>query len=707
LRGAANLSAWNGETGGYKPERVMMTHPSRKVSLALAVAMALGLSVPRAEAQGLFDRLFGNGVRHVPRGEFPPAPKKLNQRAAPKVSGPSYYTYKTDALVSADFTALAAVAKPAAFEPLLTGIAFREALAGLQGFDLASEKDIAKALSDYYVANPDFIWVSGLSANGRAQEAVRVLGEAGSHGLDPAEYSVPVPPASFSLDDTAQRLRELIRFEMTLSARVLRYVRDAQNGRVDPNRLSGYHDFPPKPLDLAAALKTLARTQEVRPYLESRHPRSSEYQALRVELEALLASAENDIVVDPRLLLKPGEISTELPKILQLIARSVDDQLSDEHGEVLARFGNSELYMPELIPVIKAAQERAGLKADGVIGPRTVSAIAGTSRADRLDKVRFALEQLRWLPADLGGTRVFINQPAYRASYFENGVEKLNMRVVVGKPSNQTSFFYDEIEQVDYNPYWGVPQSILVNEMLPRLRRDPGYLDRAGYEVTDSKGRRVPSSAVNWGQYGSKVPFSVRQTPSEANALGELKILFPNKHAIYMHDTPQKALFERDMRAFSHGCVRLQQPREMAAALLGKPVDYISEKLKRGHSSEKVTRKIPVYVAYFTAWPDASGKVEYFADVYDRDVRLKAAIEKTDALRVATGTLDPSPVSGTPSPETGMPAARFDQTGTSSVKEVPNLGMPTGEEPLDDPAAAMRIRNDALIDPIGQADAIN
>jgi L,D-transpeptidase YcbB len=684
---------------------MMMKHPGRKVSFALAIALTLGVGASQAEAQGLFDRLFGGGVRYMPRddypegrrgfrrprGEFPPVPRKPGRRvASPRISGPSYYTYKTDALVGVDFTTLS-MAKPAPFEPVLTGALFREALAGLQGFDLAAEKDIAKALSDYYTANPDFIWVSGLSANGSAQEAVRVLGEAGSHGLDPAEYSVAIPPAAFSMDDTAGRLRDLIRFEMKLSARVLRYARDAQNGRVDPNRLSGYHDFPIKPLDLAATLKTLGHTQEVRTYLESRHPQSPEYQALRVELEALEASAENDIVVDPRLFLRPGEISPELPKLLQLIARNVGDEFGGEHGEVLARLRNSELYMPELVPVIKAAQERAGLKGDGVIGPRTVSALAGNSKADRLDKVKFALEQLRWLPAELGGTRVFINQPAYTASYFEDGAEKLKMRVVVGKPSNQTSFFYDEIEQVDYNPYWGVPQSIIVNEMLPRLRRDPGYLDRAGYEVSDSRGRRIPSSAINWGQYGSKVPFAVRQAPSEANALGELKILFPNKHAIYMHDTPQKALFDRDSRAFSHGCVRLQQPREMAAAVLGTTVDHIAEKLKQGHSSEKVTRKIPVYVAYFTAWPDASGKVEYFADVYDRDARLKQAIERTDALRLPAvvsstdlaPTLDPAPVSGTdPLPETDMP---------------------TGELPLDDHGQS----DNAQFDPVTGADAVN
>ena len=170
--------------------------------------------------------------------------------------------------------------------------------------------------------------------------------------------------------------------------------------------------------------------------------------------------------------------------------------------------------------------------------------------------------------------------------------------------------------------------------MLPRLRNDPGYLDRAGYEVTDSKGRRISSSSINWWAYGGKVPYNVRQTPSEANALGELKILFPNKHAIYMHDTPQKELFSRDERAFSHGCVRLQDPRGMAAAVLGKSVDYIADKLKKGHSMERTTLKIPVYVAYFTAWPDKNGKVEYFGDVYERDARVELALEKTDAVRV-------------------------------------------------------------------------
>ena len=610
----------------------------KPISLPLAaLAATLAMGAPQAGAQGLFQMLFGgNREPRQPQGGFPPAPSHHKKRApaqVAKISAPSYYTYKTDPMVTVDFSKLVAGTQSVSLDPSLAGTTFREALAGLNAFDLVAEKDIAKALLDYYSANPHFIWVSGHAVSPRAEEAIRTLSDAASHGLMPADYAVSVPPAAYATDDAAGRLKALIRFEMTMSARILRYVHDAQGGRIDPNRISGYYDFAPKPLDMVGTLKALGQAPDVRAFLESKHPQNPEYKALRVELEALRASEENDIVVDPKLLLKPGETNPELPKLLHLIARDLDDEMGGEYGETLARLGNSEIYSPELVPVFEAVQKRAGLKADGVVGPRTVATLAGTSMADRLDKVLVALEQLRWLPSDLGSPRVFINQPAFTASYIDGGVEKLKMKTVIGKSTNQTSFFQDDIEQVDYNPYWGVPQSIIVNEMLPRLRSDPSYLDRAGYEVTDSKGKRIPSSAINWGQYGAKVPYSVRQAPSEANALGELKILFPNKHAIYMHDTPQKALFNSDNRAFSHGCIRLSDPRGMAAAVLGTDVDHIAAKLKQGHSSEKVTRKIPVYVAYFTAWPDLNGKVEYFGDVYDRDARLNDAMTRTDAAR--------------------------------------------------------------------------
>lgn len=618
-----------------------------------ALAATLTFGTPPVKAEGLFDMLFGGGDRRAApsmrdseygdpyrrpasrRSEFPSPPRTRKAAAIAKITGPTYNTYKADPLVKVDFSPLSAMPQNAAFEPTQTGDLFHEALAGLADYDLRAEAANAKALTAYYAANPDFIWVTNAEPNERAKQAMRVLGDAATYGLAPQDYVVDVPVSSSN--DPATRAKEMIRFEMALSARVLRYIDDAQDGRIDPNRISGYYDFPAKPLDREGVLKTLARTQEVGTYLESRHPQNAEYQALRVELEALKASEENEIVIDSKLKLKPGETSTELPKLLSLIAHDLDDDMGGDYGEVLARLVTNETYVPELVPVIKAAQKKAGQKDDGVIGPRTIAALAGTSKAERIAKVEYALEELRWHPSELGDPRVFINQPAFSASYVEGGEEKLKMRTVIGKVANQTSFFYDEIEQVDYNPYWGVPQSILVNEMLPRLRRDPGYLDRAGYEVTDSRGKRIPSSAVNWGAYGAKIPYNVRQQPSEANSLGELKILFPNKHAIYMHDTPQKAFFQRDNRALSHGCVRLQDPRGMAAAVLGTSIDYVAGKLAKGHSSERVSRKIPVYVAYFTAWPDMSGKVEFFDDVYGRDDRLRQALEAVAAVRGPVG----------------------------------------------------------------------
>ena len=181
------------------------------------------------------------------------------------------------------------------------------------------------------------------------------------------------------------------------------------------------------------------------------------------------------------------------------------------------------------------------------------------------------------------------------------------------------------------NPYWGVPQSIIINEMLPKLRNDPSYLDRLGYQV-EVGGRAVSSSSVNW--YGSTNAVSVRQPPSSDNALGELKILFPNAHAIYMHDTPAKSFFQRDMRALSHGCIRLVDPRRMAAAVLGTTVAKVGEQIASGQNRAiQVPSKVPVYVSYFTAWPDKDGKVQFFDDVYDRDSAVMKAFSTTTKAR--------------------------------------------------------------------------
>jgi murein L,D-transpeptidase YcbB/YkuD len=618
-------------------------HSRRRSALLIPLLVsAIAVSVPApASAQNLFETLFGR--RKV--REFPPPPPPASQYQVPaakkktapkpvavaKITSPTYSSYRPDALVRVDFAKL--LTTGTVTEPLAPEVAqatFAVRAEGLIDVKMMAEKSIAKAIVDWYAANPAPLWLENDRPNAKAKEAMRVLGAAADDGLTPTDYSVTPPSTN---GDPAAVETDLLRFETELTARVLRYVQDAHGGRIDANRISGYYDFPARPVDFSATLQSLAASSDVQAMLQAEQPQNREYKLLRQELAVLREQADVAISVDPKLLLKPGESSSELPKLVRLVSRDLDDEIGGEFGETLYNSASSELYSDELVAAFKAIQKKAGLKPDGVIGPRSVQALAGMSKADRMQKVVVAMEQMRWLPRELGDTRVFINQPAFTAAYIDGGEEQLSMRVVIGKTTNQTSFFYDEIEQVDFNPYWGVPQSILVNEMLPRLRRDPGYLDRSGYQVFDAKGKKVSSSAVAWGSYGSKIPYSVRQDPSEANALGELKILFPNKHAIYMHDTPQKAFFQRDQRALSHGCVRLADPRGMAAAVLGKPISYVENKLAQGHSMEKVSRKIPVYVAYFTAWPDKQGAIEYFGDVYGRDAYLLDAIEKTGQVR--------------------------------------------------------------------------
>lgn len=628
-------------------------------SAVVATAAISGLAMLGAEqasAQTLFERLFGG--RHIRRVEQP-EPKPV---VIPKVSSPQYYNYSVDSLVRVDFAALisalenaakdtdeassgeimlAALAEPGGAAPAMplpdteSGPGkFAAAIDGLHEFDLMAEQEIADAILAHYSANPDFIWIRDGAPNHRAEEALTVLAEASAHGLVPGEYAVPAfdrPAAEGEQIDPAVRLAE---FEMALSARVLRYVRDAHGGRVDPNRISGYHDFALKTVDYGHVLEVAGDTFAVRTYMESWHPRNDAYAALKTELAELRASEEKAIVVSPDLLLRPGGSSPEFAKLLQIIDRDADAAFRAEFGELLASSAGTEAYTEALVPLIKGAQQKAGVKPDGIIGPRTVGAIAGESKTDRIEKVRIAMEQLRWLPSELGQRHVFINVADFQARYVAEGVEKLSMRVVVGQRSNQTAFFQDEIEYVEFHPYWGVPRSIIVNEMMPKLLNDPSYLDRLGYEVTNSRGQRVSSSAINWAEHGARPPYDVRQPPGPGNALGELKILFPNKHAIYMHDTPAKSLFERESRAFSHGCIRLHDPRAMAAAVLGWDREQVVERLKGGHGQEDLPAKIPVYVTYFTAWPDGSGQVNYVPDVYNRDSYMLKAMEKIDDVRV-------------------------------------------------------------------------
>ncbi|WP_159948088.1 murein L,D-transpeptidase [Rhizobium sp. 18065] len=614
-----------------------MTRNSKFVVTALlAAATALGGLPHEAGATTLLDLLRGGPGKQTKRQA---ASAALEQQAQgglemgdpeplPKVSGPRYYTYKPDAQRAIQVKLPVASEGVQAPEGQVLG-----ARRFLTEASVRATDDVAKIVEGYY-GNPNkpLIWVTDAALTERAHQMIDALSHAADAGLSPEDYAVVTPADSGDPADPEKRQRELMAFELALSAKVLTYVNDTTRGRVDPNKISGYHDFKRKGVNLAPVLDMLRLSPDVGAYLRNRDPRNAEYAALRTELLRLRAEDSKSapvIKVAPGTLLKPGQINPELANVIGLLKQVGSDTLKSQHAAVLASYAGAPEYSPDLVALVEAFQAEKGLKADGVVGPATVRAMTGHSNAEKIQKLIVAMEQIRWLPADLGQRYVFINQPAYTAYYINDGREQLNMRVVVGSRSNQTYFFQDQIETVEFNPYWGVPKSIIINEMLPKLRSDPSYLDRLGYEVSYG-GRKVASSQIDWYTTHS---VDVRQPPGGDNALGELKILFPNDHAIYMHDTPSKSFFKRDMRALSHGCVRLAEPRVMAAAVMGTTVEEIGKQIASGQNrAVQVPQKIPVYVSYFTAWPNKDGVVQFFDDVYGRDEAVgKAFATTTDA----------------------------------------------------------------------------
>lgn len=661
-----------------------------RASSALTLTLALALSAPflaattdDVRAEGFFKRLFNPQVAAPTKAVEQDRQRIIDAADNSYVPAPKYFTYKADPLVPVDFKDLAkvttaAVAAPVAPAAATAGTAeaapaatpapdangvtatpatdespaavgtdapaapatvqltaFDQARPALADLNLTALKEVGSALVTFYREHPDFVWVTDGRVNERAQAVLGGLAAADAYGLDPQDYLVEMP--NVDLLPEAERAAALMGFEMALSKAALTYMLDAERGRVDPNRISGYHDLPRHKVDLVAGLKGLAAAPDALAALVSHQPDNAPFKALASELARLRAEDANadPIVIAPGTLIKPGQSNPELKNVMAAIRKNGSRELQDAHAETILAYQDGEEYTPALVELVKGFQKENGLSADGVIGKNSVRALVGETNVARIAKVELAMERLRWLPETLGERRVFINQPAYTATYYEPGSAPLSMRAVVGKKSNQTNFFYDKIEYVEYNPYWGVPYSIIVNEMLPKLARDPSYLDNAGYEVTTANGRQVSSASVDWHAVATKkASVNVRQYPGASNALGELKILFPNKHHIYMHDTPSRNLFSRDERAFSHGCVRLQDPRAMAAAVLGKSKDYVSGRIAQGQNDQdNVTADIPVYVAYFTAWPQDDGKIGYFSDVYDRDMKLLEAIKTTDQTR--------------------------------------------------------------------------
>lgn len=627
-------------------------------AIAIIEASPLPIMTQEASAQNLLQAIFGGNQRKKKReaarikreAELLKKQQASVVKRAPRIKGPSYKTYKADKLVTAKLSSLTDPVTTGAVKPAASAIATGvvavvvQADPFTQGFDaLSSMKlkvlpEVEKALLANYSKAPRHRWVDENGVTAQAKAIIAVLNNADEIGLESSAYAVQMPQLSV-IGDEDNKWSTLMQFEIELSAALLTYAIDANRGLIDPNKISDYHDFKRKDLDLSTVLVEMTYAGDPAKRLSTYSPQGGHFKALKDELVTLRQVDEKvRITIADGTFLKPGQKSAELRNIIAGIRDKGSDELKSELAFEINTYRGEEEYSPNLVKLVKAFQKENNLSADGIVGKKTIRAMVDDSNEVKIEKIRYAMERARWLPGKLADKRVFINQPAYRVTYYENNKANLSMRVVVGKKANQTNFFDNEIEKVEFNPTWGVPQSIITNEMLPKLRADPSYLDRIGYKVSYN-GKATSSSSINWSALGSTRAIGVRQPAGPKNALGQLKILFPNKHAIYMHDTPAKSLFSRDTRAFSHGCVRLHDPKAMAAAVLGTDVDQVN-----GYIAPRKTKTvfletpIPVHVAYFTAWPSETGAVEYFDDVYGRDKALSKAFEATMKTRAASNS---------------------------------------------------------------------
>jgi len=309
-------------------------------------------------------------------------------------------------------------------------------------------------------------------------------------------------------------------------------------------------------------------------------------------------------------------------------------------GDMPAENMESDLFDSTVEEGVKHFQQRHGLDDDGIVGKGTLAAL-NVSVADRIDQIRVNLERARWILHDLPEEFVVADIAGFYVKYYRGGDIVWEGRAQVGKPYRKTPVFRDQIRYLEFNPTWTVPPTILKKDVLPAIKRDPDYLAKKNMRVLDGKGKPVDAAAIDWSQYLEKsFPYLIRQEPGPGNALGRIKFMFPNKHLVYLHDTPSKGLFEQSARAFSSGCIRVENPFGFAERLLENTPGWDRSRIMREVDTAKTSRvnlaePVTVMLLYWTVAVDAAGTVIFKDDIYQRDAAVLDGLNEPFRFRDA------------------------------------------------------------------------
>lgn len=483
--------------------------------------------------------------------------------------------------------------------------------------EAAADQDV---IADFYRAHDARTLWTGAEDGARRAALFDALDRAEAHGLPAARYDTAALRAELSAIKSEHQRAEA---EVRLTSAFLLYAQDIQTGLLNPADIdSGIVREVPR-RDPRATLEAFGAADPAA-FLAGLAPQTPQYgelQRARLDLiDAIDAGGWGPKVQADRL--EPGDTGAA---VLALRDRLVAQRYMP------ASF--SPDYDGEMQKAVQLFQIDHGLTPDGVAGESTLAEINVEPDA-RLRSVLVAMERMRWMNGTVLGQRhIWVNLPDFTAKVVDDGKVTFETVTVVGanQPDRRSPEFSDLMEFMVINPTWNVPRSITVKEYLPMLQKNPGA---AGHlRIVDRHGRAVDRASVDFTQFNARnFPFSMSQAPSDGNALGLVKFMFPNQWNIYLHDTPQKPLFDKEIRAFSHGCIRLGRPFDLAYTLLarqtGDPKGEFKRHLDTGQESVlRLVQPVPVHLVYFTAWPNARGHVDYRRDVYGRDAKISAALE--------------------------------------------------------------------------------
>jgi len=493
----------------------------------------------------------------------------------------------------------------------------------------ADERVLSDAIRDFY-SKREFkpIWFDGDSPAARTKALLAAIAKASDHGLNPATYGMP-RLAERVAKATTGKAREDAEIELTLA--YLGYAGDVLSGTVsNPRRVGGTFRDAKRP-EAKKLLEDMADAPDAAKFLDKLQPDVRRYTAL---VKALAEYRELDkkggwARVDAGPTLKIG---MRHPRVAQAKKRLMVT------GELAKMEGEAELFDGTLLIAAKKFQARHGLLDDGNIGAGTVAEM-NVSIKDRIDQIVINLERRRWLAGYLGDRYIYVNIADHDLKIVEKDKTVYTSRVVVGRPYHETPVFSGMMSYIEFNPYWNVPYSIATTELLPVIKKVPGYLQSNDYLLLTRQGDNnsaIDPGSVNWAQFGpGNFPFQIRQKPGPRNALGTTLFMFPNAHNVFIHDTPIRSIFNLEDRYFSHGCVRVENPWRLALFLLqgndGQP--WSDKRIKDLIETREQTRvnlknPIAVHITYLTAWAENDGVVHFRKDAYKRDNQLKTAMNK-------------------------------------------------------------------------------